>query len=692
MNLRLDSPLQYLKGVGPKLAEIFRKRELVTVQDLLEFYPRTYEDRRAIRNIASLQANELVSLKAQIISIQSFGLGRGPRKVHEVLLGDSSGRIKGRYFRVPYRGYFERFRPFQDVLVVGKVSEYRGRLEFHHPDIRDLDPEAEVQDGILPVYVEIDGLSSVKIQRLILSALEQLNGEVPETLPPDVIREFQLLSRYEALQEIHNPKIDESQKFLDRKSRAQQRVIFEELFWLELYLAAKKRGFKSESAARFWISQGQQEEILSKMPFPLTGAQRRTLEDIRRDLNSGSPMHRLVQGDVGSGKTLVAFLSAWIVQTGQGQSCLMAPTEILAEQHFKNATKILPLRVELLTGKTKASERARILDGLSQGEVDLLIGTHALLEDPVKFRNLGLVVIDEQHRFGVQQRSLLKQKGFGVHFLVMTATPIPRTLAMTVYGDLDVSIIDEMPPGRSPIQTRVVFESKKKQALDFLGEQVAKGRQAYVVYPLIEESDKLELKNATDEFEKLKILFPQFQIELLHGRMKSEEKDEVMERFRRGETQILVSTTVIEVGVDVPNANLILVEHAERFGLSQLHQLRGRVGRGSHKSYCIFLLGYAIGEDARTRTEFLETTTDGFKVAEFDLEIRGPGEFLGTKQSGLSGFKMAHLVKDSALLYKARERAFSLLKEDPKLERHQNQATRAELIKLYGGKGQLAFV
>ena len=365
----------------------------------------------------------------------------------------------------------------------------------------------------------------------------------------------------------------------------------------------------------------------------------------------------------------------------------MAPTEILAEQHFKNAKKLLEplgLRVGMLVGKTKAAERRQTLAALQAQEIDLIIGTHALIEDEVQFANLGLVIIDEQHRFGVEQRGVLKNKGNSPHFLVMTATPIPRTLAMTVYGDLDVSIIDEMPPGRSPIQTRVAYDSKRPQALQFMLEQIQKGRQAYIVYPLVEESEKIDLKDAVSEYEQLKLQFPQLKVGLLHGKMKSDEKDQVMDQFRRHELQVLVSTTVIEVGVDVPNANIMIIEHAERFGLSQLHQLRGRVGRGEHKSYCILMLGYSVSEEGRQRTAFMEKTTDGFKIAEFDLELRGPGEFMGTRQSGLSGFKLANLVRDMSILQEAREVAFEILRKDPKLTFAENQPLREELLREHG--------
>lgn len=690
MALRLDSEIQYLKGVGPKLGALFSRHGFKTVEDLFSFYPRAYEDRRAARNIGSLRADEVVSLKAQVVTVSSYNLGRSSRKIYDVLLRDSSGQIHCKYFRVPYKGYFERFRPHQEVRLVGKVTNYRGRLEFHHPDLKDVDPEEEEQgDQLIPLYTEIEGLSTVKLMKLIRLAFSQLSEEQwpEEKFPSWLMKEEGLLPRREALRKLHFPLPEESEKLFAMQADAQKRIIFEEFFWLELLLAAKKTGFKKEKT-KVISGEGQAvQKILEKLPFSLTGAQMRALRDIQNDFAKGYAMHRLVQGDVGCGKTLVALLAAvTLAEVGQ-QSCLMVPTEILAEQHFKNAQKYLEghgLKIAMLTGKTKQSERKAILEQLVQGEIQLLIGTHALIEDWVQYKELGLVIIDEQHRFGVEQRAQLKNKGVSPHFLVMTATPIPRTLAMTVYGDLDVSVIDEMPPGRSPIQTRAIYDSKRPQALQFLQDQIKKGRQAYIIYPLVDESEKIDLKNAMTEFENLRQQFPHLRLGLLHGKLKPAEKDEVMERFRRHELDVLVSTTVIEVGVDVPNANIILIEHAERFGLSQLHQLRGRVGRGEHKSFCILILGYAVSEESRQRVEFMEKTTDGFKIAEFDLELRGPGEFLGTRQSGLAGFKMANLVRDILILQRARDAAFKILQTDPKLNKPEHSFLRAELLRAHG--------
>ncbi len=688
-SLSLETDVQYLKGVGPKLAEVLAKREIYRVKDIIEYYPRAYEDRRAAKVIRLLKENEIVSLKAFVVKVSSISMGNSYRKMYDVLIRDSSGQIHCKFFRVPYKGYFERFQPDQEVRIVGKVILYRGRLEFHHPDIKDIEPGEELQDDLLPIYIEIEGFSSQKISKLVRSSFEQISeDEWPqEYIPDDILKQENLITRKQALKLLHYPNKDQAETFHQLKSLAHQRIIFEEFFWLELYLYAKKSDLKKQQGLALKQESEQRDTLLKSLGFELTAAQQRVVKEIIEDLKLAHPMNRLLQGDVGSGKTLVAWLSCLHAIENQTQCCLMAPTEILAEQHHLNAVKLLsPLgvRVAILSGKTKTSERKIILERLQHGQIDLLLGTHALIEPGVVFANLSLVIIDEQHRFGVGQRGLLMQKGpegIHPHILVMTATPIPRTLSMTVYGDLDVSIIDELPKGRTPIQTRVAFENKREQALDFMYEQIKKGRQAYVVYPLVEESEKIDLKNAVEEFEKLQKRFPDVKIALLHGKMKSTEKDEVMSQFRNGDWQVLVSTTVIEVGVDVPNANIMLIEHAERFGLSQLHQLRGRVGRGTQKSFCIMICGYAVSEEAKQRTQFMESTNDGFKIAEFDLELRGPGELMGKRQSGLGGFKMANLTRDVALLYQAREAAHKIFLNDPQLNSEKFKLIKDRLTK-----------
>lgn len=687
MALRLDTEIQYLKGVGPKLGALLSRHGIKTVLSLLENYPRAYEDRRAARNISSLRPGDVVSLKANIAHVSSYNMGKSSRKIYDILIRDSSGQIRCKFFRTPYKGYFERFQVGKEIRVVGRVTDYRGRVEFHHPDLKDIEPDEDLQDALVPIYVENEGLSSTKMTKMIQSVFTQLKEWPTEKIPLAIVKKLKLLSREQALFNIHKPEANSGSVYNEYKSEAHRRIIFEEFFWLELYLASKKSGLKSQVAAKFVSADLKVKKLIEQLPFKLTNAQLKAYSEIKKDLESGKPMNRLAQGDVGSGKTLVSFLAVVKAFECGYQSCLMAPTEILAEQHFRNAEKqlnIFGINIGLLTGKTKTKERNLLLEKLQSGELHFLIGTHALIEDWVQFQNLGLVIVDEQHRFGVAQRGLLKNKGLSVHFLIMTATPIPRTLAMTVYGDLDVSIIDEMPAGRIPIQTRVINESKREKALQFLADQVEKKRQAYVVYPLVEESEKIDLKNATEEFEKLKNQFPKIRFGLLHGKMKPIEKEQVMNQFREHQIDVLVSTTVIEVGVDVPNATLMMIEHSERFGLSQLHQLRGRVGRGAHKSFCVLIMGYAVSEETKIRVEFMEKTNDGFKVAEFDLEIRGPGEFMGSKQSGLPGFKMGNLIRDFLILKEAREVAFSILESDPKLLKNENKELREELLKNYG--------
>ena len=686
MSLEYNTQIQYLKGVGPKLGDVLRRRGVGTVGELLEWFPRSYEDRRRARSISTLEPNQIVSIEAFVLNVRSIKMGRSHRKMYEVVVGDQTGRISCKYFRVPYRGYFERFSTQQKVRVAGKVTFYRSRLEFHHPDIQPIfeDESLEDHDKLIPLYTDTEGLSPFKLRKLMDQAVHELIAKqqaVPEVLPSWMREKYQLMTRAEALKLIHQPPPTSGEEYLNFQSPAQRRIIFEEFFWLELYMARERLGIRRESAPPVEDKKDLAEKMISILPFSLTTAQKNVFSEIYEDLKKPYPMHRLVQGDVGSGKTVVALLAACVCAQSGLQTALMVPTEILAEQHFQSAKKYLTslgLKVELLISQMTTKEHREVREKLASGEIDLVVGTHALIEQDVEFKNLGLVIIDEQHRFGVEQRNRLK-KNLSPHFLVMTATPIPRTLAMTVYGDLDVSTINELPPGRTPIVTKKAFSSKRDQVFGFMAEHVAKGRQAYVVYPLVEESEKIDLKDAISEFENLKNKFPSIRFGLLHGKMKGEEKDQVMSEFRKGEIQVLVSTTVIEVGVDVPNANIMIIEHAERFGLSQLHQLRGRVGRGAHKSYCILVLGYAISEEAIHRASLLESTSDGFKIAEADLELRGPGEFLGRRQSGMPGFKMANLVRDINVLKLAREAAVELLERDANLIQKEHHLVRESM-------------
>ena len=686
MDLYLDTPIQYLKGVGPHYSKAFEKRGVYTIQELLEWFPRTYEDRRAARNIKSLQPNETVSFKAEVVYVKPIFLGRTKRKIYDVLIKDASGQIHCKYFRMPYKGYFDRLEPHKMVRVVGKVIQYRGVKELHHPDIKDATDEV-IDDQLIPIYTETEGLTPQRLHKIIGLAIEGVYSKIPETMPEYILKKFNLPSKKDSLKYIHKPPSDAGSEYFEQKSNYHKRIIFEEFFWLQLFLAIQEKGKILEDAPQMKKDSNFLEDSKKFLPFDLTNAQINALNEVIRDICEPHPMRRLVQGDVGSGKTIVSFLSALYVIRNGFQVALMAPTEILADQHLKNAQKILGpqgVRVEILKGSQTAKEKEAIINRLRNGEIDLLIGTHALIQEGVDFKNLALAIVDEQHRFGVVQRQRLKQKGYSPHFLLMTATPIPRTLALTVYGDLQCSIINELPKGRSPITTRVVRQNKAPQVFEFVRDQLKRGRQAYVVYPLVEESEKMDLKDAVTAFETISARFPEYKVGLLHGKMKTAEKDLVMEEFRLNKIQILVATTVIEVGVDVPNANIMIIEHSERFGLSQLHQLRGRVGRGAHKSYCVLMLGYAVSEEGYERTSIMAETSDGFKIAEKDLEFRGPGEFMGSKQSGLPGFKMGNLVRDLDVLMKAREVAFDIINNEPNLSKPENKTLKDQIMKIHG--------
>lgn len=690
MAISVDTQVQYIKGVGPKLASVLKVKGISTIRDLLQSYPRAYEDRRAARSIASLKVGDYVGLVAQVVKVSAIPLGRSGRKIYDIAVKDSSGLIHCKFFRTPFKGYFEKFKPGSEVRIVGKVIIYRNQLEFHHPELAEIrvDEDDVNNDELIPIYSETEGLTSKKFQAMIRAAIEGLElhkRDLPEleVIPQWILDRMNLPSMSKSIVDLHFPQAGYADKYLERQTLSHQRIIFEEFFMLEMILASRKQGVQHSQAMKIKIQENIESQLLANLSFQLTGAQKKVLQEIYKDIATDRPMQRMVQGDVGSGKTIVALMAAAQVISNGGQVALMAPTEILAQQHFKNAEKYLSplgIRTEMLIGQLKSAERQRVLPLLKSGEAQLVIGTHALIQEGVDFKNLSLVIVDEQHRFGVEQRGILKAKGTAPHFLLMTATPIPRSLAMTIYGDLDTSIINEMPAGRIPIVTRVTYQSKRPQVIGFVREQLQKGRQAYIIYPLVEESEKIDLKSATTEFERLKLEFAEFKVGLLHGKMKGEEKDQVMADFKNKKLDVLVSTTVIEVGVDVSNANIMWIEHSERFGLSQLHQLRGRVGRGEYKSYCILMMGHAVSEEARERVSFLESTTDGFKISEFDLELRGPGEFLGVRQSGMPGFKMANLVKDLPMLEQARAAAFELLEKDPLLKRKDHLSLKEQVI------------
>ena len=669
--LKLDTPIQYVKGIGPQLAQVFKKKDIGTVKDLIHYFPRAYQDNRHIKSFSEIIPQRSVVIVAQIVNKKIIPVRGRKKNFYEVTISDGSQFICCKFFRTLYKGWFQSLELGQTVEVRGSASFYKNKLEFHHPQIFPFREEEgfKEENVLLPVYSEIGNISQHKIRKVIQEALESLEESL-EWLPEWLMKKYQLLDQLTALKGIHQPDFQLVEDYVNFKTPFQKRLIFDEFFELQMYLALKRRGWKEQVSSKIPIDTSLINEVEGQLPFSLTEAQKKVLLEIFSDLNSSNPMHRLVQGDVGCGKTVVALITGLGVAKKGFQTALMAPTEILAEQHFKNAQKLLEpfgVKVEKLTGKMKAGEKKNVSGALKSGFCHVCVGTHALIQKEIQFRNLGLVIVDEQHRFGAHQRAELKSKGNDPHFLVMTATPIPRTLSMTLYGDLEVSVIDEMPAGRLPVVTKKTFFKKRNRVFDFLKQQIEEGRQGYVVYPLIEESEVLDLKNVIEQYDILKEMYPSIRWGVLTGRMSSEEKQEIMGKFRKNEIQVLVTTTVIEVGVDVPNASVMVIEHGERFGLSQMHQLRGRIGRGSYKSYCIIVLGENFSKMALERAGIMESTPDGFKIAEKDLELRGPGEFLGSRQSGLPGFKMAHLIRDVGVLSLAQKACFDLISKDAQL-------------------------
>ena len=677
--LTLDTPVQYVKGIGPKRAELLKKLGIASVEDALFYLPWRYEDRGNLKKIGRLSIGSFETVMGEVISADVVQTKRRWVKVFELVITDRSGMLVGSWFNQPFMK--KAFKTGQKVLLSGivKSNPYRGGL----PQIDNPDYEIMEEGGgddlihtgrVVPIYRSTSGLSVRYLRSMMKVILDACAGQVPETLPDDIIKKYGFMPGSEALHEVHFPEQEKDVTVLNRGTgAAHRRLSFEELFSLELGLALRKRGVVVEKKGICFRNLGGLEDDLRKsLPFTLTRAQERVIAEIKRDMTAERPMNRLIQGDVGSGKTVVALIAALMAVENGYQACVMAPTEILAEQHAKNmATLAGPLGVTVrsLTGRMKKKEKEGLLQEIASGAAHIVVGTHALIEQNVQFKQLGLAIIDEQHRFGVMQRSTLTSKGYEPDVLVMTATPIPRTLALTVYGDLDVSVIDEMPAGRSPIITRLYFESKRQEAYRFIDSEIAKGRQAYVVYPLVAETEKSDLKAATEMAAHLqKDIFPKWKVALLHGRMKSDEKAAAMSSLKEGDTQILVSTTVIEVGVDVPNATVMVIEHPERFGLAQIHQLRGRVGRGAHQSYCILMGPRMFADEARERLNAFSRTNDGFKIAEEDLRMRGPGEFFGTRQSGLPDLRAADIIRDANLLEAAREEAFSLIRQDPELK------------------------
>ena len=696
---RLLTPIQYVKGVGPKLAKLFERKGILTVEDALYFLPRCYEDRRSLEKISELKAGRKETGFGEIL-LSGVAFYQNKRKrVFEVVVGDGSGTITLKWFRGNERYLRERFKKGRKLIFSGEVRWFNYQKEIHHPDVEVVDGDIEKDylnfKRIVPIYSETEGLYQRTLRRVMKTVLEGYADELSSPIPSEVVERQGLIDFSEAFRRVHFPSDGESIDLLNlQRSDGHRRIIFDEFFFLELGMALKKRGVALETGIFFRTDGVLVQRLLNLLSFKLTRAQEKALAEIKEDLEKPHPMNRLIQGDVGCGKTVVALLTClYVVECGY-QAAIMAPTEVLAEQHFLNLHRWLePLgvNVALLTSSIKGSEREELYQRIRNGDIQLVIGTHAVIQEAVEFRRLGLAIIDEQHKFGVVQRGLLKKKGGNPDVLVMTATPIPRTLAMTIYGDLDVSLIDEMPPGRMSVETKVYPESARSKVYRTVEEEVGKGRQAFIVYPLVEESEKLDLKDATRMAEHLqKDVFPEFHIGLLHGRMKSDEKEAIMMEFKEGRIQILVATTVIEVGIDIPNASVMVVEHAERFGLSQLHQLRGRIGRGRYPSKCILLAQYRSSEEAKIRLRAMEKTTDGFKIAEEDLALRGPGEFFGIRQSGLPDFRVAHIIRDTPILIEARKEAFRLIQEDPELLHPSHAGVKDILIKRWKGRMELA--
>lgn len=677
MSSILDQDIQFLPSVGPKTKEILSKElGIRSYGDLLEYYPYKYVDRSKIFHLSELTSDmPFVQLKGKILSYEEVDIGKR-NKMLVAHFSDGYGVVDLVWFRSA-QYIIKSYKVGTEYIVFGKPSAYNGRFRFAHPDIDDASKLQISEMGMQPFYgltenMKKRGYTSRSIERITRNLVSIL-PPLPETLPDFIVNRLHLVSRDAALRMIHYPHSHQEMQ------KAQVRLKFEELFYVQLnilrYASDQRRKYRGYIFNRIGdIFNG---FYAHHLPFELTGAQKRVMHEIRADMCSGRQMNRLLQGDVGSGKTLVALMTMLIALDNGYQACLMAPTEILAEQHLQTIRDFLQgmdIRVELLTGIVKGKKRKEILDGLATGDIQILIGTHAVIEDPVAFHRLGVAVIDEQHRFGVAQRAKLWAKSENPpHVLVMTATPIPRTLAMTIYGDLDVSVIDELPPGRKPIQTLHKFDNQLTSLYQSIRRQINLGRQVYIVFPLIKENEKIDLKNLEEGYETLKQAFPEFRLSKIHGRMKSAEKEAEMEQFVKGETQILVATTVIEVGVNVPNASVMVILDAQRFGLSQLHQLRGRVGRGCDQSYCILVTGYKLSEETRKRIDIMCDTNDGFRIAEADLKLRGPGDLEGTQQSGMAfDLKIANIARDGQLVQLARTEAQAIIDADPQCEHPQN--------------------
>lgn len=702
----LSTPVQYVKGVGPALASLLSRMGVLTVGDLLAVTPLRYIDRRRVLAVSELTPGKDRTISGRVVASGISFLGARRKRIYEIIVDDGTGKVSAKFFHFRQAYFRDKYPIGTELMLSGDVSEYGRTLQFIHPEMETAGEgveTSEIAGKIIPVYPLTEGLYQKTMRRIIRNAWDKYNENIHPIFPEEFAERYKLSDPWSCLQEVHFPSPDlDPDLLMIGRSAAHRTLIFDEFFFLELGLALRRRQHAVKPGIPFTAGGDVHARFIGALPFDLTGAQERVIGEIFADMEKAEPMNRLLQGDVGSGKTVVALAAAAKAISGGYQAAIMAPTEILAEQHYTTISNIAaPLGIPhaLLTSSTKGAERREILEGVASGELPLVVGTHALIQEGVEFDRLGFVVVDEQHRFGVMQRAKLRRKGAPEgegdpwpDVLVMTATPIPRTLAMTLYGDLDVSVIDEMPKGRKPIITKLYDEKQRQKLYTGIEHELAGGRQAYVVYPLIEESEKLDLKNATDMCEELRKVFEPkgYSVELLHGRMSGDEKERVMGEFKAGRIHVLTATSVVEVGVDVPNASVMVIEHAERFGLSQLHQLRGRVGRSEYQSFCILMAEYRRSEDAKRRLQAMVDTTDGFRIAEEDLALRGPGEFMGTRQHGIPPFRIANLARDVGILSQARQAAFDLVEADPGLSRQENARIKEVLLSRWEGRLTLA--